>query len=82
MVVVILAAAAVFRVAVIRTWHAPAGDGTQYYALSQELLLHGRYAFGPPPRPLDFTRMPGYPLYLAYAAVRQGRTSASRAGSG
>lgn len=58
------------RVAIVGAYRAPAGDGQQYYRLSQELLLRGRLAFGPPPTPLGFTRMPGYPLFLAYAAVR------------
>jgi hypothetical protein len=54
---------------VVRVWRAPAGDGMDYYALSQELLLHGRFAYGPWPYPLSYARMPGYPLFLAYLGV-------------
>lgn len=64
-----------FRLAVIASWHAPAGDGMDYYALSQELRREGRYAYGPAPQPLSYARMPGYPLFLAYVAVRQAPVS-------
>ena len=33
-----------FRFFVVRTWHAPAGDGVDFYQLSQSLLLQGRFA--------------------------------------
>lgn len=62
-----------FQAALVHTWHVPAGDGQQYYALSQELARSGRFAFGPPPAPLSYTRMPGYPLFLSFVAVRQAR---------
>ncbi len=58
-----------FRLALVSSWHAPAGDGLHYFQLSQELRAHGRFAYGPPPRELTYTRMPGYPLFLAYVAV-------------
>jgi hypothetical protein len=67
----VVAAGLVFRVLTVSSWRAPAGDGLQYHALSQELILRGRYALGPPPKPLTYVRMPGYPLFLAYVAVRQ-----------
>ena len=54
-----------FRLAVVNSWHVPAGDGLQYYALSQELILHHRFAYAPPPAPLAWSRLPGYPLFLA-----------------
>jgi hypothetical protein len=57
-------AALVFRLLVVQTWHAPAGDGLQYYALSQSLVTDGRLAFGPY-KPLQYSRLPGYPLLLA-----------------
>jgi 4-amino-4-deoxy-L-arabinose transferase-like glycosyltransferase len=66
----VLVAGIVFRVALVLTWHVPGGDGMQYHALSQELLLRGRFAFRPPPAPISYTRLPGYPLLLAYGIVR------------
>jgi hypothetical protein len=59
-----------FRFAVVATWHAPAGDGVQYHQLAQQLSLTGRFAFGPPPGELSYSRLPGYPLFLSYIAVR------------
>ncbi len=53
-----------FRVAVIATWHAPGGDGVQYWKLAQQ-LKEGRFAFAPPPAPLSYARLPGYPLITA-----------------
>jgi hypothetical protein len=70
-VALVLLASTALRGAVVSTWHAPAGDGLQYYALSQELRAHGRFAFAPPPAPPSFTRLPGYPLFLALVAVRE-----------
>ena len=46
-----------------------AGDGWQYYHLAQTLTNEGRYAFGPKPLPLAWTRLPGYPLFLAVVGV-------------
>jgi hypothetical protein len=60
----------IFRFNLVAAWHVPGGDGLQYYALSQELARAGRFSFAPPPEPLSFARMPGYPLFLAYVAVR------------
>jgi 4-amino-4-deoxy-L-arabinose transferase-like glycosyltransferase len=54
-----------FRIAVIASWHVPAGDGIHYYQLSQELVNHHRFALAPPPALPTFARMPGYPLFLA-----------------
>ncbi|HEY1585001.1 MAG TPA: hypothetical protein VGH63_04885, partial [Polyangia bacterium] len=39
--------ALLLRILVVQSWHAPAGDGLQYYALSQELIKDHRFAFGP-----------------------------------
>ncbi len=61
----------VLRLAVVSSWYAPAGDGHQYYHLSQELLTQGRYAYGPTPQPLAWSRLPGYPFFLALIAVRK-----------
>jgi 4-amino-4-deoxy-L-arabinose transferase-like glycosyltransferase len=69
-VVAMLGASAIFRWKVQETWHVPGGDGLNYYSLSQELIAHGRFSFGPPPTALSFTRLPGYPIFLAYAAIR------------
>jgi 4-amino-4-deoxy-L-arabinose transferase-like glycosyltransferase len=67
----IVAVGIAFRLAVVLSWHVPGGDGIQYHQLSQSLVRDGRYALGPPPKPLSFARLPGYPLFLAYVAVRQ-----------
>src|SRR5262249_2671138 len=49
---------------VVQGWHAPAGDGLQYYALSQSLLRDHRLAFAAH-KDLQYSRLPGYPLFLA-----------------
>jgi dolichyl-phosphate-mannose-protein mannosyltransferase len=67
----LLVAGTTFRLRLVRDHHVPAGDGLQYWTLSQELLRAGRLAFGPPPAPLTFTRLPGFPLFLAHVAVRR-----------
>ena len=69
LVALVFALGLLFRLTVVQAWHVPAGDGMDYYALSQELRLHGRFAYGPWPAPLSYARMPGYPLFLAYLAV-------------
>ena len=38
---VMLVAGALFRFALVTTWHVPGGDRLQYYALSQELTRRG-----------------------------------------
>jgi hypothetical protein len=58
-----------FRWQVVKSWHVPAGDGIEYYQLSQELSAHHRYAHGPLAPP-TYVRLPGYPLFLSYVAVR------------
>ena len=60
-----------FRLAIVASWHAPAGDGHQYYHLSQELVSDGRFAYGPSHVGLAWSRLPGYPLFLAFIAVRK-----------
>ena len=60
-----------YRLAAVAEKQYPAGDGTQYHKLSQELRRAGRFALGPPPALLVHGRSPGYPLFLAYVAVRQ-----------
>lgn len=41
-----------------------AGDGLQYFQLTQTIKLVHRFAYQPS-LPLTFTRLPGYPLFLA-----------------
>jgi hypothetical protein len=60
-----------FRLLVVNSFQAPAGDGVQYFRISQELARSHRFAYGPPPAPLAYSRLPGYPLFLAFVAVRQ-----------
>lgn len=64
-IVVFVLALAAFRIALTYTWHAPAGDGVQYYKLATELKQNHRFAFGPSPAPLSYSRLPGYPLLMA-----------------
>ena len=64
----LIAAALLFRLAVVSSYQAPAGDGLQYFKLSHELRQNRRFAYAPPPAPLAFTRLPGYPLFLAFIA--------------
>jgi 4-amino-4-deoxy-L-arabinose transferase-like glycosyltransferase len=65
----VVAGALAFRLYVVAGWHAPAGDGLQYYSLSQSLIFDHRLAFGIQ-KPLQYSRLPGYPLFLA-AVVHQ-----------
>ena len=60
----VVGGALAFRLVVVNSWHAPAGDGLQYYALSQSLFGDHRFAFGAD-KPLQYSRLPGYPLFLA-----------------
>ena len=62
--VAVVVAALAFRLYVVAGWHASAGDGLQYFDLSQSLLHDGRLAFGAG-KPLQYSRLPGYPLFLA-----------------
>lgn len=66
----LVAAALGFRLLLVDDWRAPAGDGLQYYALSQSLLRDHRLAFAPPPAPPQYARLPGYPLFLAAVVHR------------
>lgn len=59
-----VAAALAFRLYVVAGWHASAGDGLQYFDLSQSLLRDHRLAFAAD-KPLQYSRLPGYPLFLA-----------------
>jgi 4-amino-4-deoxy-L-arabinose transferase-like glycosyltransferase len=67
---VFLLSAAIFRVAVVREYSSSSPDGQQYHRLARELIRAGRFALGPPPQPLTFSRLPGYPLFVAAVAVR------------
>ncbi|MGZ3439969.1 MAG: hypothetical protein ACXVDD_10645 [Polyangia bacterium] len=68
----VVGGALAFRLVVVNSWHAPAGDGLQYYALSQSLLHDHRFAFAAN-KPPQFSRLPGYPLFLA-AVVHEAPT--------
>ncbi len=63
--------ALVFRVALVESWRDPGGDGIQYYRLAQTLRAHGLLAPSHLPGHLSYSRMPGYPLFLAYISVRK-----------
>ena len=58
-----------FRLAVVLSFHATAGDGAQYYKLAEQLRLTGRFAYARPPAPTTWSRLPGYPLFLAATSV-------------
>jgi hypothetical protein len=62
---ILLFASVAFRVAIALSFSTSSPDGDQYYALSQSLLRDGRYAYGPPPASLTYTRLPGYPILTA-----------------
>lgn len=64
----VVVAALVLRIVATTQWHVPAGDGVQYYKLSQQLAAHQRLAYDDK-SPLSYSRMPGYPLFLAFVAV-------------
>jgi len=54
------------RMAVIQEYRNFAGDGWQYFHLAEQLVKSHRYAFAPPPVPPAWTRLPGYPLFVAW----------------
>ncbi|MEO6951795.1 MAG: hypothetical protein ABI321_08270 [Polyangia bacterium] len=66
---ILVALALTFRLAVVLSFHATAGDGTQYYKLAEQLRLTGRFAYAGPPAPSTWSRLPGYPLFLAATSV-------------
>ncbi len=53
------------RLSLVTEFHSAAGDSVQYHQLAQELRHAGRFAYGPEPEPLTWTRSPGYPAFLA-----------------
>jgi hypothetical protein len=57
----------VFRIAIVVTWHKTGGDGVQYYSLAEQLRASNTLAFeaGRP----SYSRLPGYPLFLAYVVA-------------
>src|SRR5581483_4608420 len=69
MIAAALACALAFRFALVASWHKPGGDGVQYYRMAQELRRANRLAFAPPPAPLAYSRLPGYPVFLAYVGA-------------
>ncbi len=58
------------RLIIVGESQTSAGDGIQYYQLSQVLRSEHRFAYLPG-APLTFTRLPGYPLFLALLAPAQ-----------
>ena len=60
----VIVVSTLLRLAIVTSYAAPAGDGHQYFHLSQELIADGRYAYGAS-LPPTWTRLPGYPLFLA-----------------
>ena len=58
------------RIELVVEYHVVPVDGAQYHLLSQQLIREGRFAFSSD-KPPTFSRMPGYPLFLAYLAVRK-----------
>ncbi len=50
-------------------YHVPAVDGRQYLALAEQLRDKGRLAFSAREAP-TYSRLPGYPLFLAVVAAR------------
>ena len=58
------------RLIIVGESQSSAGDGIQYYQLSQVLRSEHRFAYLPG-APLTFTRLPGYPLFLALLAPAQ-----------
>ncbi|HEY3357073.1 MAG TPA: hypothetical protein VGQ83_27735 [Polyangia bacterium] len=59
-----------YRLAFVGEKQYAAGDGKQYHKLAQELVRARRFALGED-KPLTDARLPGYPLFLAYLAVRE-----------
>ncbi len=54
------------RMQVVEEYRNFAGDGWQYFHLAEELIKDHRYALGPAPQPPAWTRLPGYPLFIAW----------------
>ena len=64
------AAGIAYRLRVVVEYRNFAGDGWQYYHLAQNLVgPDHRYAFGPAPQPPAWSRLPGYPIFVAAAGV-------------
>jgi hypothetical protein len=54
------------RLQVIDEYRNFAGDGWQYFHLAEQLVKDHRFAFAPAPVPPAWTRLPGYPLFIAW----------------
>jgi 4-amino-4-deoxy-L-arabinose transferase-like glycosyltransferase len=72
-----------FRLAIVTDFSTPTPDGEQYYALARSLAHAHKLSFGTLSPP-SYTRLPGYPVFLAAVAPTRGpqeehARSASRA---
>lgn len=63
--VALMAAGIAVRYRVNAEWVFGGADSYGYFKLADELRLHHRYALAPAPAPLHFSRLPGYPIFLA-----------------
>jgi hypothetical protein len=75
--------AVAFRLAIVTDFSTPTPDGEQYFALARSLAHAHKLSFGTLSQP-SYTRLPGYPLFLAAVAPTRGpqdqhARSASRA---
>jgi hypothetical protein len=70
LIAVLLVGVIALRLAIVLTCvQGPAGDALQYYRLAEQLRSPNRFAVNPDPAPLVYSRLPGYPLFLAYVAL-------------
>ena len=67
---VVLLLGGVFRFCIVRRYTSSSPDGEQYHRIARELVRAKRFSLGPPPAPLTYSRLPGYPLFLALVAGR------------
>src|SRR5579862_1128807 len=61
----LLAGALWLRARIADGWVFAGADSYGYVHLADELRLHHRLALGPPPEPLHYGRVPGYPIFIA-----------------
>ena len=63
--------ALMLRLTIVHAPRVATGDGLQYHQLAQILKTEHRFAYLPAPSPLTYTRLPGYPLFLALTQPNQ-----------